>query len=86
MRDICSDENDQKIVRTLISMAHSMQMTVVAEGVEDREQFDLLRDYGVDEIQGYLLSKPVEAAAIEALVQAPQTPLSKTGKIVQIRS
>ncbi len=86
VRDICSDENDQKIVRTLISMAHSMQMTVVAEGVEDREQFDLLRDYGVDEIQGYLLSKPVEAAAIEALVQAPQTPLSNAEKIVQIRS
>ena len=35
INDICSDENDQKIVQTLVTMAHSMNMKVVAEGVED---------------------------------------------------
>lgn len=59
IKDICNDENDKKIVKTLINMAHSMNMTVVAEGVENQNQYDLLAQYSCDEIQGYLLSKPI---------------------------
>jgi len=84
VRDICTDENDQKIVQTLISMAHSMNMKVVAEGVEDNAQFDLLGEYGVDEIQGYLLSKPVEAESIEAMMQNPQPQLGSSANVVQL--
>ena len=40
-------------------MAHSLRLKVVAEGVETREQLEFLRVHGCDEIQGYLLSKPV---------------------------
>ena len=72
IRDICQDDNDQKIVQTLISMAHAMDMKVVAEGVEEQAQLDLLCDFGVDEIQGYLLSKPVEPEAFEKLIQQPE--------------
>jgi diguanylate cyclase (GGDEF)-like protein/PAS domain S-box-containing protein len=62
--DICHDENDQKIVKMLINIAHSMNMSVIAEGVETQGQFDILAEYGCDEIQGYLLSKPIPAAEI----------------------
>jgi len=85
IKDICSDDNDQKIVQTLISMAHSMNMKVVAEGVEDREQLQQLTEYSVDEIQGYLLSKPVEPAAIEAMILNPQKQLAFSTNVVQLR-
>ena len=65
--DICSDENDQKIVQTLITMAHSMNMKVVAEGIEDCAQLELLSKYGADEIQGYRRRKPVEAQSRETM-------------------
>lgn len=59
IKDICKDENDKKIVQALISMAHSLGMTVVAEGVENQDQFELLAEYSCDQIQGYLISKPI---------------------------
>ncbi len=86
IKDICTDENDQKIVQTLISMAHSMDMKVVAEGVEERAQLDLLGEYAVDEIQGYLLSKPVDAESVEEIIRNPQPHLESPAKVVQLRS
>jgi diguanylate cyclase (GGDEF)-like protein/PAS domain S-box-containing protein len=86
VHDICIDDNDQKIVRTLISMAHSMDIKVVAEGVETREQFELLSEYAVDEIQGNLLSKPVQADAIEALILSPAKNLQSSSNVVQLPS
>lgn len=72
IKDICQDDSDKKIVKTLVYMAHSMEMTVVAEGVEDKEQYDLLNEYSCDVIQGYLLSKPIAADALLKLVKDPQ--------------
>jgi len=69
IHDICIDNNDQKIVQTLITMAHSMGISVVAEGVETREQFEVLSEFAVDEIQGNLLSKPVSPAEIEPMIR-----------------
>jgi len=86
VHDICTDDNDQKIVKTLISMAHSMGMKVVAEGVETRSQFDLLSKYEVNEIQGNLLSKPVTADEIEALMQSSITIVLASGNVVQLPS
>jgi EAL domain-containing protein (putative c-di-GMP-specific phosphodiesterase class I) len=83
--DICSDENDQKIVQTLITMAHSMDMKVVAEGVEDDEQYNLLRAYAVDQIQGYLLSKPMDVHALETMIRNPVQHLGSSPKVVQLR-
>ena len=51
----------------IISMAHALDMTVVAEGVETLEQVQLLRDLGCDEMQGYYISRPVPAADIRRL-------------------
>ena len=84
VHDICTDDNDQKIVQTLISMAHSMGMKVVAEGVETRAQFDLLSKYGVDDIQGNLLSIPVSADEIEALMHSSITLVLASENVVQM--
>ncbi|MCP4432570.1 MAG: diguanylate cyclase [Gammaproteobacteria bacterium] len=59
IKDICSDHNGREIARTIITMAHSLDLKVIAEGVEDQDQLALLTELGCDEIQGYLLSKPV---------------------------
>ncbi|MBS3952388.1 MAG: diguanylate cyclase [Methylomicrobium sp.] len=72
IKDICKDENDKKIVKMLINMAHSMNMIVTAEGVEDQDQFDLLTDYACDEIQGYLLSKPLPACEVTKMLINPE--------------
>jgi len=84
VHDLCIDDNDQKIVQTLISMAHSMGMKVVAEGVETRAQFDLLSAYKVDDIQGNLLSKPVSADEIEALMQSSITLVLASENVVRL--
>ena len=86
VQDICSDESDQKIVQTLVSMAHSMEMKVVAEGVEDHAQLELLRGYGVDEIQGYLLSPPAEPGKLESMIRHGELDLDQGATVVQLRS
>ena len=82
IKDICIDDNDKKIVQTLISMAHSLDMSVVAEGVEDQTQFDLLNRYSCDEIQGFLLSKPVSAEVFMKLLKNPRSPINATQKLL----
>jgi EAL domain-containing protein (putative c-di-GMP-specific phosphodiesterase class I) len=47
-------------VRSSIELAHIMKVTALAEGVEDEEAFNILRDLGCDYIQGYYLSKPLK--------------------------
>ncbi|MBF0185757.1 MAG: EAL domain-containing protein [Magnetococcales bacterium] len=59
VRDLPSDAEDVAIVTATISMAHKMNLAVVAEGVETNEQLTFLRDNECDEIQGYFFSRPV---------------------------
>lgn len=59
--DIATDPNDLEIARTVIQMGHSLGRTVVAEGVETEEQRLQLLQLGCDEMQGYLLSRPLSA-------------------------
>jgi predicted signal transduction protein with EAL and GGDEF domain len=56
-------------VRAILSMAHALGMSVVAEGVETREQLDILRALSCNEVQGYFISRPVVAAQMEALMR-----------------
>jgi len=60
---------DLSIVSTIISLAHSLNLRVIAEGVETREQANLLRLLKCDEIQGYLFSAAVPAAQIERFLR-----------------
>jgi len=66
--DIISNKDTAAIVSAIIAMAHSMKLTVVAEGVETEEQLDYLNDLGCDQIQGYLLSTPLPSEKAEKLL------------------
>ena len=59
--DLTRDPDDEAITATIISMAHSLGLTVVAEGVETSEQLDYLREHGCDEVQGFLLACPMRS-------------------------
>jgi diguanylate cyclase (GGDEF)-like protein/PAS domain S-box-containing protein len=69
VNDITLEEDGAAIVRTIISLAHSLRLTVIAEGVETSEQQAYLQRHGCDQVQGYLISRPVAAAEFEALIR-----------------
>jgi diguanylate cyclase (GGDEF)-like protein len=62
--DLTTSENARSIVRAVVQMAHSLQLRVVAEGVETEGQRDELMRLGCDELQGYLFAKPMTAAML----------------------
>lgn len=63
--DVANSNDDAIIVRSTIELAHNMHLKVVAEGVENIATLNLLRDMGCDVAQGYYLSKPIAAPALE---------------------
>jgi diguanylate cyclase (GGDEF)-like protein len=64
VRDLPHNGDDVAITRAVIAMAHSLRMSVVAEGVEHQQQFDLLRAEGCDEFQGYFCRPPLEESEL----------------------
>jgi diguanylate cyclase (GGDEF)-like protein/PAS domain S-box-containing protein len=69
VRDITTDTSDKEIVRTIIAMARSLNLDVIAEGVETEAQRQLLMENGCTRHQGYLFSKPVPIEQFEALLK-----------------
>ncbi len=67
--NILTDRNSRAIVKAIISMAHAMELDVVAEGVENTEQLELLKQLDCHKVQGYLFSKPVPASEFEHLLK-----------------
>ncbi len=59
VRDIESDPGNRDIIKAIISMAHNLKITVIAEGVESKEQLAFLEENDCDEVQGYLFGRPV---------------------------
>ena len=70
VRGIPGDADDAAIAGTIITMAHSLGLKVVAEGVETREQLNFMREHGCDAMQGYFLSKPLPAEQFESFLKS----------------
>jgi diguanylate cyclase (GGDEF)-like protein/PAS domain S-box-containing protein len=70
VRDIATDASDAAIVAAIISLAHSLGLAVVAEGVEHPDQLIYLADRGCDTIQGYFVGPPMRAEALERFLLA----------------
>ena len=83
VRDIIYDPDSAAIALAVIGMAHSLNLKVIAEGVETEGQMSYLRLHGCDEMQGYYFSRPLPAAEFERLVRErhslPMAPLSAEG-------
>ncbi|PYQ28994.1 MAG: hypothetical protein DMF56_11965 [Acidobacteria bacterium] len=69
LREVTSNDTAAAIVSYVINLAHTLQLRVVAEGVETEEQYTFLKHYGCDLIQGYLFSPPLPAADVFPFLQ-----------------
>ncbi|HEU4845334.1 MAG TPA: EAL domain-containing protein [Burkholderiaceae bacterium] len=67
--DVTTNPNDAAIALSVISLAHNLNLRVIAEGVETRAQVDFLAERGCDEMQGYYFSRPVSADAFTAMLR-----------------
>ena len=74
VRGLPDDTDDATIARTIVAMAHQLRMVVAAEGVETSAQAVFLKAIGCDELQGYLLGRPVAATEAEAFFAVPVHP------------
>lgn len=66
--DCATNEKDHMIVRTIIQLGHNLGIAVTAEGIEDKEQLNILKIEGCDKYQGYYFSKPVDESQINTLL------------------
>jgi EAL domain-containing protein (putative c-di-GMP-specific phosphodiesterase class I) len=75
-RDLVEDATSRQLVTAIVQMAHSLNIKVIAEGVETQEQRDILFDLGCDEGQGYLFGRPMELSRLleENRLNRPQVP------------
>lgn len=73
VRNFLSDPSDAAIVQTIIALSHSLDLRVIAEGVETLEQVTCLREEACDEIQGYYFGKPMSSADITDMLNAEST-------------
>ena len=69
IRDIDKDKKKETIVKMIVSLAHSLDLNVVAEGVETEEELDYILRMECDELQGYYYSKPLNKAQFETFLQ-----------------
>ncbi len=70
VRNMTEDPSDAAIARSVITLGHSLGLTVIAEGVETEAHLRLLGEYGCDEFQGYLFSRPKPAVEVRAMLDA----------------
>ncbi len=78
--DIPADPNDAAIVKAIISMARSLGLQVIAEGVETETQLEFLRAHGCDAIQGYYFSRPLPAGELARMLKEGKS-LPPTGNV-----
>jgi EAL domain-containing protein (putative c-di-GMP-specific phosphodiesterase class I) len=74
------DRKDQAIIGAVIDLAHALEMTTVAEGVETERQWDILRLLGCDHGQGFLWHRPVTSEAIMGLLSGTARAPAHSGR------
>ncbi|MEM9626543.1 MAG: EAL domain-containing protein [Pseudomonadota bacterium] len=82
VNEIDSNQSDAALARAIVGMAHGLNMQVIAEGVETDAQLSLLKHYGCDEAQGYLLAKPMAPASISELASSSLSEGGSSKKMV----
>lgn len=73
VRNICSNEKDCRMVELMIEISDFLSVPVIAEGVETKEQYELLKSIGCEIIQGYYFSKPVPQKDFEELIKKDES-------------
>jgi EAL domain-containing protein (putative c-di-GMP-specific phosphodiesterase class I) len=68
-----SDQRARAITKSMIDLAHQLEMKVIAEGIEHRDQLEFLRDMGCEYIQGFLFSKPMPLEEFRAALATPSS-------------
>jgi diguanylate cyclase (GGDEF)-like protein len=86
IREITTSRDEAEIVRAIISLAHSLRLEVVAEGVENSDQLSFLRSLSCDQYQGYLCSPPVPNEDFIRIVRDPQTLSQQSTRISSFQS
>ncbi len=79
VKDVTEDADDASLAKAIISMGHSLKLKVLAEGVETPEQLEFLRQYGCDEVQGFLFSMPLPADEVTPLLASDMRSLLCAG-------
>ena len=82
VRNMTTSANDASIAKSVILLGQSLNLKVIAEGVETAEQLSLLKQLGCDEVQGYLFSRPIPGEELEQLLRAR---LPGVGKFINSR-
>lgn len=80
IKDLNVDQNDAELVKGIISLAKSLQLSVVAEGVEEKSQMEFLAAHGCEHIQGYYYSKPLSSEALMQFIRDKKITHLKTVK------
>ncbi len=78
VKDISTGSDDSAIVRAIINLGHSLNLRVIAEGVETREQLDFLSEHDCNEMQGYYYSKPLSVEEFRSFVERHNNPHVQT--------
>ena len=73
VRDMTNNYDDAEIAHAIINLGHTLGLEIVSEGVETKEQLELLRQQGCDIIQGYFISKPMPADEVPAFLKKAET-------------
>lgn len=76
--DVCQDRSGAEIVNAIIAMGHNLNLQIIAEGVENRQQLEFLRQSGCDQIQGFFFSPAVSATEMSRMMKAGKK-LAMTG-------